>query len=186
MSAQGSDEDASAMIDPAIAADSQAQAATTVAAMSSVAAYHYANSMDPPDFHMGRGALNPYASTPFPLPVHSAVAALHPQLYQPSSPSRTSREASTVVHATAVNPSRATAAILAAAASPPSGRREPTISTERGKPLRSPTLLMPRYGKASILPNCLRPATLLLPPRARPHVRQPVCSLPSASPLPRP
>ncbi|SPO23830.1 uncharacterized protein UTRI_03642_B [Ustilago trichophora] len=86
---QGQDEDASAMIDPAIAADSQAQAAaaaTTVAAISSVAAYQYANSMDPPDFHMGRGALNPYASTPFPLPVHSAVAALHPQLYQPSSP----------------------------------------------------------------------------------------------------
>ncbi|CDS01350.1 hypothetical protein [Sporisorium scitamineum] len=83
------DEDASAMIDPAIAADSQAQAAaaaTTVAAISSVAAYQYANSMDPPDFHMGRGATNPYASTPFPLPVHSAVAALHPQLYQPSSP----------------------------------------------------------------------------------------------------
>ena len=86
---QAQDEDASAMIDPAIAADSQAQAAaaaTTVAAISSVAAYQYANSMDPPDFHMGRGALNPYASTPFPLPVHSAVAALHPQLYQPSSP----------------------------------------------------------------------------------------------------
>lgn len=86
---QGQDEDASAMIDPAIAADSQAQAAaaaTTVAAISSVAAYQYANSMDPPDFHMGRGAVNPYASAPFPLPVHSAVAALHPQLYQPSSP----------------------------------------------------------------------------------------------------
>ncbi|EST05150.1 hypothetical protein PSEUBRA_005412 [Kalmanozyma brasiliensis GHG001] len=82
------EQDASAMIDPAIAADSQAQAATTVAAMSSVAAYHYANSMDPPDFQMGRGALNPYASTPFPLPVHSAVAAaLHShQLYPPSSP----------------------------------------------------------------------------------------------------
>lgn len=87
--AQAQEQDASAMIDPAIAADSQAQAAaaaTTVAAISSVAAYQYANSMDPPDFHMGRGALNPYASTPFPLPVHSAVAALHPQLYQPSSP----------------------------------------------------------------------------------------------------
>ncbi|TKY89292.1 hypothetical protein EX895_001823 [Sporisorium graminicola] len=86
---QAQDDDASAMIDPAIAADSQAQAAaaaTTVAAISSVAAYQYANSMDPPDFHMGRGATNPYASTPFPLPVHSAVAALHPQLYQPSSP----------------------------------------------------------------------------------------------------
>ncbi|KAJ1026769.1 hypothetical protein NDA16_002066 [Ustilago loliicola] len=87
--AQGQVEDASAMIDPAIAADSQAQAAaaaTTVAAISSVAAYQYANSMDPPDFHMGRGAVNPYASASFPLPVHSAVAALHPQLYQPSSP----------------------------------------------------------------------------------------------------
>ncbi|KAJ1026399.1 hypothetical protein NDA13_003780 [Ustilago tritici] len=87
--AQGQDEDASAMIDPAIAADSQAQAAaaaTTVAAISSVAAYQYANSMDPPDFHMGRGAVNPYASASFPLPVHSQVAALHPQLYQPSSP----------------------------------------------------------------------------------------------------
>ncbi|SJX63083.1 uncharacterized protein SRS1_13909 [Sporisorium reilianum f. sp. reilianum] len=86
---QVQDDDASAMIDPAIAADSQAQAAaaaTTVAAISSVAAYQYANSMDPPDFHMGRGAINPYASTPFPLAVHSAVAALHPQLYQPSSP----------------------------------------------------------------------------------------------------
>nr|CDI53691.1 c2h2 zinc finger protein zas1a [Melanopsichium pennsylvanicum 4] len=88
-SVQSQEEDASAMIDPAIAADSQAQAAaaaTTVAAISSVAAYQYANSMDPPDFHMGRGAVNPYASASFPLPVHSAVAALHPQLYQPSSP----------------------------------------------------------------------------------------------------
>ncbi|PWY99522.1 hypothetical protein BCV70DRAFT_120096 [Testicularia cyperi] len=88
--ARAQEQDASEMIDPAIAADSQAQAAaaaTTAAAISSVAAYQYANPMDPPDFHTGRGAVNPYASAPFPhAPVHSAIAALHPQFYQPSSP----------------------------------------------------------------------------------------------------
>ncbi len=83
------------MIDPAIAADSQAQAAaaaTTVAAISSVAAYQYANSMDPRIFIWGGEQLTRTlrlpSRSPFTrpsLPSHAALPALQPESNAPRS-----------------------------------------------------------------------------------------------------
>ena len=83
------EEDASAMIDPAIAADSSAHAATS-AMSAATSAYAYATGAAPgveqgTDFNISRLPL--YGQGNFAhAPVHSQISALSHQYYQPSSP----------------------------------------------------------------------------------------------------
>ncbi|KAN0064823.1 hypothetical protein ACQY0O_001880 [Thecaphora frezii] len=81
-------EDASSMIDPAIAADSHTSA-TASTMVGSATAYSYAPGMDPPppDYSVSRAPHPLYAQGTFAhAPVHSQISALSHQYYAPSSP----------------------------------------------------------------------------------------------------